>query len=109
MVLGAIAVFLIDRRFLRAAAFCMVGAGLSIVGLIFGDRVHVFTDSSIALGFVLAGATCAAMCLLRVPFRVPDPDDPTDMAAAREAGYNVAEPEVRTGVGTRVEKEPAPA
>jgi adenine/guanine/hypoxanthine permease len=110
MVLGAMAVFIIDRRFLRAAGFCMVGAGLSIVGLIHGDRVHVFTNSSIALGYALAGVTCASMLLLRVPLRVPDANDPADLEAAREAGYEFGE---RRGdgplVGTPVQKEPAPA
>lgn len=43
LLLGAIAVFLIDRRFVHAAAFCF-GAALSIVGLIHGDSVHVGPD-----------------------------------------------------------------
>jgi AGZA family xanthine/uracil permease-like MFS transporter len=110
MVLGGIGVFLIDRRFLRAAAFCMVGAGLTIVGLIHGDKVHVFTNSSIALGYALAAVTCVSMYLLRVPFRRPDPNDPADLEAAREAGYEFGErggDEAR--VGAPVEKEPAPA
>jgi adenine/guanine/hypoxanthine permease len=110
MVLGAIAVFLIDRRFLRAAGFCMVGAGLAIVGLIHGDKVHVFTDAGVALGYALAGITCVAMYLLRVPLRAPDPNDPADFEAAREAGYEFGE---RQGegplVGRPTEKEPAPA
>jgi adenine/guanine/hypoxanthine permease len=110
MVLGGIGVFLIDRRFLRAAAFCMVGAGLTIVGLIHGNKVHVFTNGSIALGYALAAVTCASMYLLRVPLRRPDPNDPADLEAAREAGYEFGE---RRGdgarVGASVEKEPAPA
>jgi adenine/guanine/hypoxanthine permease len=110
MVLGGIGVFLIDRRFLRAAAFCMVGAGLTIVGLIHGNKVHVFTNGSIALGYALAAVTCASMYLLRVPLRRPDPNDPADLEAAREAGYEFGE---RRGDGARVgapvEKEPAPA
>ena len=40
MVLGAIAVFLIDRRFYHAAAFCFAGALLSVVGLIHGDNTR---------------------------------------------------------------------
>jgi adenine/guanine/hypoxanthine permease len=112
MILGAIAVFLIDRRFMRAAAFCAVGAGLSIVGLIHGDKVHVFTDSSISLGYALAGITCAAMYFLRLPTRVPDPNDPVDLEAAREAGYYGREHE-RDGdervLTPPVQKEPTPA
>jgi adenine/guanine/hypoxanthine permease len=112
MVLGAIAVFLIDRRFLRAAAFCLVGAGLAIVGLIHGNKVHVFTDESIALGYALGGVTCAAMCLLRVPQRVPDPEDRADIEAAREAGYMFTQPRRDSDgalIESPVEKEPAPA
>jgi AGZA family xanthine/uracil permease-like MFS transporter len=84
MVLGAIAVFLIDRRFYHAAAFCFAGALLSVVGLIHGEKVHVFTHPKIALGYALAGVTCLAMVLLKVPARAPDPADPMDMEAARE-------------------------
>jgi adenine/guanine/hypoxanthine permease len=110
MVLGAIAVFLIDRRFLRAAAFCMLGAGLTIVGLIHGNEVHIFTDASIALGYALAGVTCALLHFLRVPARVPDPTDFADLEAAREAGYafgGAAGDEATAGPPTQ--KEPAPA
>jgi AGZA family xanthine/uracil permease-like MFS transporter len=109
MVLGGIGVFLIDRRFFRAAAFCMVGAGLTVVGLIHGDKVHVFTNGSIALGYALAAVTCASMYLLRVPARVPDPHDPADVEAAREAGYEFGEPGGDGRAGAPLEKEPAPA
>jgi adenine/guanine/hypoxanthine permease len=108
MIFGAIGVFLIDRRFLRAAAFCMVGAGLSIVGLIHGARVHVFTNSSVALGYALAGVTCVALCLLRAPVREPDPDDPADLEAAREAGYALGERQGEEALlGTPAHGEPA--
>jgi adenine/guanine/hypoxanthine permease len=86
MVLGGIAVFLIDRRFYNAAAFCGFGALLSIVGLIHGNAVHVFTDGKIALGYVFAGVVCLAFTLLKLPERQPDPSDPMDIEAAAEAG-----------------------
>jgi adenine/guanine/hypoxanthine permease len=108
MVLGGIGVFLIDRRFVRAALFCLVGAGLTVVGLIHGDEVHLFTNGEIALGYVLAAATCAAMYLLRVPVRVPDPNDPADLEAAREAGYEFGERGDGTPAGAPA-KEPATA
>jgi AGZA family xanthine/uracil permease-like MFS transporter len=109
MVLGGIAVFLIDRRFLWAAGFCMAGAGLALVGLIHGDKVHIFSNPSIALGYALAGVCCVALCLLRVPVREPDPSDAVDLEAAREAGFDFGE-RIRPGplVGTPVQ-EPAPA
>jgi len=86
MVLGGIAVFLIDRRFYHAAAFCAFGALLSIVGLIHGNEVHIFTDGKIALGYVLAGITCLALVLMKLPEREPDPTDPMDLESAAEAG-----------------------
>ena len=86
MVLGGIAVFLIDRRFYHAAAFCAFGAVLSIVGLIHGSEVHLFTDGKIALGYLLAGVACLAFVLMKLPERQPDPNDPMDVEAAAEAG-----------------------
>jgi len=86
MVLGGIAVFLIDRRFYHAAAFCAVGACLSVVGLIHGAEVHIFTDGKIALGYALAAITCLGFVLLKLPERQPDPADPMDIEAAIESG-----------------------
>jgi AGZA family xanthine/uracil permease-like MFS transporter len=86
LVLGGIAVFLIDRRFYHAAAFCAFGALLSVVGLIHGAAVHIFTDGKIGLGYALAGITCLAFVLLKLPERQPDPSDPMDIEAAAEAG-----------------------
>jgi AGZA family xanthine/uracil permease-like MFS transporter len=107
MVLGAIGVFLIDRRFLRAAAFCGFGACLSIVGLIHGAKVHVFTDWKTALGYALAGLTCVAFYLLRVPVRTPDPNDLVDVQTAREAGYRFDGPV--TDGAARPDGAPVPA
>ena len=96
MVLGTIAVFAIDRRFVLAAAACGVGAILTLVGLIHGDEVHVFSNPKIALGYALAGAVCLAFSLLQLPAREPDPSDPIEVAAeqrfAREEEQRVAVP-----------------
>jgi AGZA family xanthine/uracil permease-like MFS transporter len=109
MVLGAIAVFLIDRRFIHAAAFCAAGGVLSIVGLIHGDKVHIFSNKSIALGYGLAAVTCLAMTLMKLPVREPDPTDAMDMEEAAERGY-APEITLRPGplAGTPLE-EPVPA
>src|ERR1700754_2544502 len=65
MVLGTIAVFIIDRRFVLAAAACAAGGALTLVGLIHGEEVHVFSNPKIALGYGLAGLVCLA--LWRIP------------------------------------------
>ena len=41
MVLGAIAVFIIDRRFIHAAGACLLGAALTLVGLIHGPGARL--------------------------------------------------------------------
>src|SRR3954468_24866955 len=86
-ILGSIAVFLIDRRFIRAAAACAVGAVLTLVGLIHADKVHVFSNPKIALGYALAGAVCLAYAALRLPPREPDLSDPMDLEVAAESRF----------------------
>lgn len=39
MLLGAIAAFVIDKRYYCAAGYCVEGAALSFIGLIHGDQV----------------------------------------------------------------------
>ncbi len=46
MVLGAIAVLLIDRRFVLAGIHCFVGAALATVGLIHGGQVGLWVSTT---------------------------------------------------------------
>src|SRR3954463_2064590 len=87
MILGSIAVFVIDRRFLYAAAACCVGAVLTLVGLIHGAEVHVFSNGRIALGYALAGAVCLAYAAMRLPAREPDLSDAIDLEVAAESRF----------------------
>src|SRR3954452_753626 len=93
MLLGTIAAFIIDRRFLLAAAACGVGAALTLVGLIHGAEVHVFSNGRIALGYALAGVVCLAYAALRLPPREPDLSDPMDLEVAAEQQRFVREEE----------------
>ncbi|WP_354701601.1 hypothetical protein DSM112329_01925 [Paraconexibacter sp. AEG42_29] len=90
MVLGAIAVFLIDRRFVQAAAFCFIGGALASVGLIHGAEVDLFEAPKVGLGYALSGVVCLGFHLLKVPERERDPTDPMDvddeLAEAIESG-----------------------
>jgi AGZA family xanthine/uracil permease-like MFS transporter len=79
LVLGTIAVFVIDRRFYRAALACGVGAVLTVVGLIHGPKVHLFESPKIALGYAFAGVVCLAYAQLKLAPREPDPLDAIDM------------------------------
>jgi AGZA family xanthine/uracil permease-like MFS transporter len=84
MILGSVAVFVIDRRFIRAAAACVVGGVLTLVGLIHAEEVHVFSNPKIALGYGLAAVTCLAYAAMRLPPREIDLSDPIDIEVAAE-------------------------
>jgi AGZA family xanthine/uracil permease-like MFS transporter len=85
MVLGAIAVFLIERKFLWAAGYAAFGGVLVSIGLMHGEKVHVFTNGRLALGYGFLALVCLAFHLLRAPARAVDPADPVDVADAASA------------------------
>ena len=100
MVLGTIAVFVIDRRFIHAAVACAVGGVLTLVGLIHGEEVVFFSSSpKIALGYGLAAVVCLGYAALRLPPREPDMSDPIDVEeAALRAAPKFAREEERVAV-----------
>jgi AGZA family xanthine/uracil permease-like MFS transporter len=60
LILGAIAVFIIDRRFDRAAIYAFAGAVFSFFGFIHGTSLGWAASPGVALGYVLLGAVCLA-------------------------------------------------
>jgi AGZA family xanthine/uracil permease-like MFS transporter len=86
MVLAAITVFIIDRKFWWAAGFCFFGAGLTLVGLMHSAKVHVFTGEKVALGYAFMGIICIAFAYLKPPLRTLDPNDPEDVEGAAFEG-----------------------
>jgi adenine/guanine/hypoxanthine permease len=84
MMLGAIAVFLIDRRFYWAAGYSFLAAGLASIGLIHGPEIDLFATPEIPLGYAFLGLTCLAFAALRVPEREIDYSDPADVEQAAE-------------------------
>jgi len=110
MVLGAICVFLIDRRFLWAAGYSFFGGALACVGLIHGAKVHLFESPKIGLGYAFLGVVCLAFHLLKVPEREVDPTDPVDVedALARNPEPMVVEEPAPRPVGA-VPGDPVPA
>jgi len=58
MVLGAMAVHVIDSKMRQAATWAFVGAALSYVGLIHGAQLGFNVSPLVALGYVMFGATC---------------------------------------------------
>lgn len=56
MVLGAIAVFVIEKQFYRAAAFAGVGSALTFFGLIHGESVGIGQSPAVAASYLLLTA-----------------------------------------------------
>lgn len=58
LILGAIAVFIIDRRFDRAAVYAAAGAVLAYFGFIHGTSLAVGASTSVAVGYLFIAAIC---------------------------------------------------
>jgi AGZA family xanthine/uracil permease-like MFS transporter len=86
MILAAITVFIIDRRFVAAALFSALGGALTLVGLIHSAKVHVFSGEKVALGYAFMALVCLAFAALRPPMRELDPLDPEDVPGAAFEG-----------------------
>jgi len=107
MLLGAIAAFMIDRRFVWAAGYSFLGAALALVGLIHGAKVSLQPDAlqaKIALGYAFMGLVCLAFVALKVPQREIDLSDPADVEAASELAARGAPAKTQ-----RPAAEPVPA
>jgi AGZA family xanthine/uracil permease-like MFS transporter len=61
MVLGAMAVFIIETQMRRAAAWAFAGAILAYVGLIHGAQLGWAVSPMVALGYALFGVTCLVL------------------------------------------------
>jgi AGZA family xanthine/uracil permease-like MFS transporter len=63
LMLGAIAVFIIDREFMKAAAYALVAAVLSFFGFIHGAQLAWMASPMVAVGYVLLGVICLSVAL----------------------------------------------
>ena len=61
LMLGAIAVFIIDGKLRTAAVWAFAGAILAYFGLIHGAQLGWAVSPLVALGYALFGATCFAL------------------------------------------------
>jgi adenine/guanine/hypoxanthine permease len=75
LVLGSIVAFIIDKRFISAAAFAASGAVLSFVGLIHGAKVQWDADGEVALGYLFVAVLCLLFAATKPAPRVPDAEE----------------------------------
>jgi AGZA family xanthine/uracil permease-like MFS transporter len=69
LVLGAIAAFIIDRRFTTAALWSFAGAALAFFGFIHGAQLGWAVSPLVALGYVFLGGICLAFGRQEAPPR----------------------------------------
>jgi len=63
LMLGAIAVFIIDREFMKAAAYAGAAAILSFFGFIHGTQLDWAASPMVALGYLLLGGICLGVSM----------------------------------------------
>ena len=61
LVLGAIAVFIIDRKFAKASAFAAAGAVLTFFGFMHGESVGIAVTPTVALAYAMVAAFLFAL------------------------------------------------
>jgi adenine/guanine/hypoxanthine permease len=61
MILGAVAAFIIDRDFHRAAVYALAGAVLAFFGFIHGAKLGIGESAGVALGYLLFALICWAL------------------------------------------------
>jgi len=67
MVLGSMAVFIIDRKLTQAAIVAFVGAAFAFIGLIHGPHLGWMVSPLVSLGYVMFGAVCLLMSRQNAP------------------------------------------
>jgi AGZA family xanthine/uracil permease-like MFS transporter len=60
LILGSIAVFIIDRNFLKAGVFAITGAALTFFGFMHGDRLGIAQNPTVAASYLIIGGILVA-------------------------------------------------
>jgi adenine/guanine/hypoxanthine permease len=98
MLLGAIAAFVIDKRYYWAAGYCVAGAALSFIGLIHGEQVAWAASPGVALGHLFAAVVCLTFSLGSTPALAQMPDEhPSAPATIPEPPAPARSPPSRPG------------
>jgi adenine/guanine/hypoxanthine permease len=86
LILGSIAVFIIDRNFLKAGLFSMTGAGLTFFGFMHGDRLGIAQSPTVAASYLIIGCVMvAASKLVAVSSVASSQEDEEEEEAEPEA------------------------
>ena len=78
LVLGAIAVYVIDRQFLKAAGFALAGAVLTFFGFMHGEAIGVAQTPWVAVSYLIVAGILLA-CTRTAPVAAPAHEAPEPM------------------------------
>ncbi|HEY6727071.1 MAG TPA: hypothetical protein VI197_23720 [Polyangiaceae bacterium] len=90
LVLGAIGVFVIDRKFYKAAAFSAAGAALTFFGFMHGEAIGIGESPGVALGYVFVTAWLIG-CAKFASAEASEPQSSKELAHEGEAALQPAE------------------
>jgi AGZA family xanthine/uracil permease-like MFS transporter len=93
LMLGAIAVFIIDREFRQATIFALAAAVLTFFGLIHGAEVGIGVNLDIVVGYLLMAGLLGFLAWRPATVSVPEPPQLPGTEVLPEVGQGVA-PEV---------------
>jgi AGZA family xanthine/uracil permease-like MFS transporter len=79
MILGAIAAFVIDRDFNRAAVYAVAGAVLSYFGFIHGAKLGIGESAEVALGYLLMAVIFWGLARREASSKVMSPGEPVSV------------------------------
>jgi AGZA family xanthine/uracil permease-like MFS transporter len=66
LILGAVAVCIIDRNFMKAAGFALAGAIMTFFGFMHGHQIGIAHDPTVALSYMVVAAIFAGCAKLVV-------------------------------------------
>jgi adenine/guanine/hypoxanthine permease len=75
LILTAIGVFVIDRKFAKASAFAAAGGVLTFFGFMHGERIGVAQSPVLALSYLAVAGVFIACAKLVAPSTAPAPDE----------------------------------
>jgi adenine/guanine/hypoxanthine permease len=76
LILGAIAAFIIDRKFEWAALFAGAGAVLSFFGFIHGTSLGIGSSVAVALGYLIVAGVCFVLSRQNYPKAIISAEEP---------------------------------
>src|SRR5258705_6781306 len=82
LVLGAIGAFIIEKRFVQAAAFAAAGAVLTFFGFMHGESVGLAVTPTVAIAYAIVAAFLFGLSRSPATWTVPQPSEEKAIAAS---------------------------